>query len=387
LFRFLTAGESHGKGLTALVDGMVSGLPLTEEDIKRDLVRRQCGYGRGGRMKIEQDHAEIISGVRHGRTMGSPIGLLIRNRDWENWREAMSVEAVDSEIQRVTRLRPGHADMAGALKYDFDDVRNVLERSSARETAARVAVGAVARRFLGQFGVSVRSRVLSIGQKRAGEQAHIDWARVEDSPVRCADTATEKEMIEAIDAATEAGDSLGGTFEIVAEGVPVGLGSYVQWDRKLNGRISQAVASINGIKGVEFGGGLAVADMRGSQAHDVIEASASGAAPKRATNKAGGIEGGMSNGEPIVVRAAMKPIPTLAKPLPSVDLNSGEQVKAHFERSDVCVVPSASVVGEAMLAIVLADAMLEKFGGDSLQETRRNFSSYSQHLASRLKRR
>lgn len=384
MFRFLTAGESHGKGLTAIVEGMVAGMSLNEADINRDLERRQHGYGRGGRMKIEQDRAEILSGVRHGKTLGSPIALFIRNRDWENWQKIMDAAAVEGEVEKVTRLRPGHADMAGALKYGFDDVRNVLERASARETAARVAVGAVARKFIGKFGISVRSHTVAIGGKWA-EPAVVDWSRVEESPVRCADPAAEKEMVSAIDRARESGDTLGGVFEIVADGVPVGLGSHVQWDRKLSGRIAQAMMSINAVKGVEIGAGFAVAQVPGSQAHDIIVSTGPIEAWRHATNRAGGIEGGMSNGEPVVVRAAVKPIATLAHPLPSVDLKTGMAVEAHYERSDVCAVPAAGVIGEAMLSIVLAGATLEKFGGDSMKETLRNHREYVKSVAARLK--
>ena len=385
MFRFLTAGESHGKGLTAIVEGMVAGMSLNEADINRDLERRQHGYGRGGRMKIEQDRAEILSGVRHGKTLGSPIALFIRNRDWENWRKLMDAAAVEGEVEKVTRLRPGHADMAGALKYGFDDVRNVLERASARDTAARVAVGAVARKFLEGFGVSVRSHTVAIGGKWAEAAAVVDWSRVEESPVRCADPAAGREMVSAIDRAGESGDTLGGVFEIVADGVPVGLGSHVQWDRKLSSRIAQAVMSINAVKGVEIGAGFAVAEVPGSQAHDIIFSTGPIGAWRHATNRAGGVEGGMSNGEPVVVRAAVKPIATLAHPLPSVDLKTGMAVEAHYERSDVCAVPAAGVIGEAMLSIVLCEAMLEKFGGDSLEETRRNHHEYASSVAARLK--
>jgi len=379
VFRFLTAGESHGKGMVAIIEGLPAGLPLDEEYIARDMARRQGGYGRGGRMQIERDHAEILSGVRLGLTMGSPIALFIQNRDWENWQETMSVSPLDKEIEPVTRLRPGHADLAGAMKYDQADVRPILERASARETAARVAVGAVARRFLAEFGLEVHSQVVAIGGQWAKPTSEpVDWAKVESSPVRCADPEAERLMIAAIDAAREAGDSVGGVFEVVATGVPIGLGSHVHWDRKLDGRIAQAFMSINAVKGVEVGVGFAQADMRGSQVHDVIEPQTPEAERpwQHATNRAGGIEGGMSNGEPIMVRAVVKPIPTLANPLPSVDLRTGELVQAHFERSDVCVVPAAGVVGEAALAIVLADAFLEKFGGDHIAETQRNYQGY-----------
>ena len=377
-FRWLTAGESHGKGLTMIVEGLPSGLPLSEADIEPDLVRRQGGYGRGGRMKIEQDHAEIMAGVRHGKTLGSPLALWIQNRDWVNWTEKMAVEPVEAEIERVTRMRPGHADLPGAIKYNFDDVRNVLERASARETAARVAVGAVAKRLLAEFGVVFHSHTLSIADVWAELPEVVDWDAVEADPVRCADTASGEKMVAAINAAKPDGDTVGGEIEVRVSGVPMGLGSHVHWDRKLDGRIAQAVVSINAFKGVSFGSGFEGAHRRGSQVHDVILPIAewTGLPWRHATNNHGGIEGGTSTGEEIVVRAAVKPIPTLAHPLPSVDLDTGEEVLAHYERSDVCVVPAAGVVAEAMIAAVLADAWLEKFGGDSLQETRSNVERY-----------
>ena len=380
MLRYLTAGESHGKALTAIIDGMVAGLSIDEGYIARDLARRQGGYGRGGRMKIESDRAEIISGVRYGLTMGSPISLLIKNRDWENWKETMSVAAVAGKGEKVTRLRPGHADMAGTKKYGLDDVRPILERASARETAARVAVGAVARRFLEEFGIGIKSHTLSIGD--AGIEdikiSKTDWARVEKSPVRCTSSKAEKTMVAAIDSAKTDGDSVGGRFQVIATGVPIGLGSHVQWDRRLDGRIAQAVMSIPAVKSVEIGSSSSVAGLKGSLTHDVIKFDKS--KWSRASNHAGGIEGGMTNGEPVVVTALVKPIPTLMKPLPSVDLKTGRHVDAHIERSDVCVVPAAGVIGEAMLAIVLADAMLEKFGGDHLKEILRNYRSYLKTL-------
>ncbi|MFA5367387.1 MAG: chorismate synthase [Dehalococcoidia bacterium] len=378
MFRYLTAGESHGKALTAIIDGMVAGLPLDEDYIAQDLARRQSGYGRGGRMKIEKDHAEIISGVRYGLTIGSPISLLIQNRDWENWKETMSVASVSKKIEPVTRLRPGHADLAGTKKYSLDDVRPILERASARETAARVAVGAVARRFLEEFGVEIKSHTIAIGVARVGDidVNKIDWGKVEKSPVRCAATKAEKAMIAEIDAAKDGGDSVGGVFQVVAAGVPIGLGSHVQWDRRLDGRIAQTIMSIPAVKSVEIGNSSSVSGLKGSLTHDTIKFDKANREWSRATNHAGGIEGGISNGEAIVVEALIKPIPTLSKPLPSVDLKTGKRVDAHIERSDVCVVPAAGVIGEAMLAIVLADAMLEKFGGDHLKETIRNFKNY-----------
>jgi chorismate synthase len=377
MFRFLTAGESHGKALTAIVEGMPAGLRLDEDFIAHDLKRRQGGYGRGSRQRIEHDRAEILSGVRHGVTMGSPVTLVIWNRDWENWKTAMSVSPVEGDTKRITRPRPGHADLAGVTKYALDDVRPVLERASARETAARVAAGGVARRFLEEFGVEIHSHTLAIGGGWAKVATPVDWQQVESSLVRCADSIAEKGMMVAIEEAMGSGDTVGGVSEVVAFGVPVGLGSHIQWDRRLDGRIAQAMMSIQSVKGVEIGDAFKVVDERGSQVHDGIEMSEKAAYPwQRQSNRAGGIEGGISNGEPIVLRLAVKPIPTLAKPLPSVDLATGESVLAHFERSDVCVVPVVGVIGEAMLAMVLADAVLEKFGGDSMGETRRNFETY-----------
>ncbi len=376
--RYLTAGESHGPGLTVIVEGVPAGLRLAEDYIARDLSRRQKGYGRGGRMKIERDRAQIFGGVRHGTTLGSPISLWIQNRDWENWTEVMSIEAVEQEAKRVTRLRPGHADMPGVLKYGQRDVRNILERASARETAARVAAGSVCRRLLEEFGINIHSSTVSIGEHVARQCGPIDWEKVEESPVRCADPEAEQKMMAAIDAAKEAGDTAGGVFQVVATGVPVGLGSHVHWDRKLDGRIAQAMMSINAMKGVEIGAGFHSTTLSGSQVHDVIEPfdGSKERAWKRASNHAGGMEGGMTNGEDVVVSVAVKPISTLANPLPSVDLDTGEKIQAHYERSDVCQVPPAGIIGEAMLAIVLADAFLEKFGGDHLEETRRNYQGF-----------
>lgn len=379
MLRFLTAGESHGKGLVAVLEMIPAGISLSEDYIAVDLKRRQGGYGRGGRMQIEQDRAEIISGVRHGFTTGSPISLLIRNRDWENWQEEMSISAVEKEIEKVTKLRPGHADLPGVVKYNLDDIRPILERASARETAARVAIGAVCRRFLEEFGIEIHSHVMAIGGVYAGPVDSIDWGKVEDSPVRCADVEAEKEMMAAIDEAKAAGDSVGGTFEVIATGIPIGLGSHVQWDRRIDGKIAQAIMSIQAVKGVEIGAGFAVADLRGSLAHDEIEPGFN-----RPTNWAGGIEGGMTNGQPIVVQAAIKPIATITGALSSIDLKTGKPAKAHVERADVCVVPAAGVIAEAMLAMVLAEAFLEKFGGDHIEETLRNFRGYTEHLNARF---
>jgi chorismate synthase len=384
-FRMLTAGESHGKGLSMIIEGLPSGLPLSEADLATDLARRQGGYGRGGRMKIEKDHAEIMAGVRHGYTLGSPVALWVENRDWANWTEKMAIDPVEIEIERITRMRPGHADLPGAIKYDFADVRNVLERASARETAARVAVGGVAKRLLDEFGVEFHSHTLAIGGVRASVPAQVDWHAVEESPVRSADAAAGEAMVAAINAAKPDGDTVGGEVEVRVSGVPLGLGSHVHWDRKLDGRIAQAICSINAFKGVQFGLGFDGTNLRGSQVHDVILPMDQwhGQPWRHATNNHGGIEGGISTGEEIVVRGAVKPIPTLAHPLPSADLATGEEVLAQYERSDVCVVPAAGVVAEAMVAIVLADAWLEKFGGDTLGEIRANYESYLQRLAPR----
>ncbi len=377
MVRFFTAGESHGQGLMIIVEGVPAGLPIGEEYIASHLARRQRGYGRGGRMLIEQDRARIISGVRHGYTLGSPIGMTVENRDWVNWREAMAVEPVEEPAQRVTRLRPGHADLPGAMKYGFDDVRNVLERASARETAARVAAGAVAMRLLEEFGIQLHSHVVSIAGVWANPQEIIDWEAVEESPVRCADPEAANRMMAEIDAAKEAGDTVGGNVEVVADNVPIGLGSHVHWDRKIDGRIAQALMSINAVKAVSIGPGWEVANWRGSQVQDVIEPVTNPDRPwQRKTNRLGGTEGGMTNGMPLVARFSIKPIATMVNPLPSVDLDTGELVQAHYERSDVCQAPPAGVIGEAMVALVLADAFMEKFGGDSIPETRRNYLGY-----------
>ena len=390
-FRFLTAGESHGRGLIAIVEGMVAALPLDEEYINKELKRRQQGYGRGPRMKIEEDKAEIISGVRYGLTTGSPIALFITNRDWQNWQEQLSISPVEKEAEPVTCPRPGHADLAGVIKYGLKDIRPIIERASARETAARVAVGAVARSFLEELGVSIYSYTVAIGNvghepsASLCEAGSIDWQQVEASPVRCAHAEQEKAMMAAIDKAKADGDTLGGIFEVIATGVPIGLGSHVSWDRRLDGRIAQAIMSINAVKGVEIGAGFALARLKGSQAHDVIEpnprSKAKGLPWRHVTNRAGGTEGGISNGEDIIVRAAIKPIATLASPLPSVDLSSGKVAKAHYERSDICVVPAAGVIAEAMLVIVLADAYLDKFGGDNLKETLANYRNYLSNIS------
>ena len=328
-------------------------------------------------MLIERDWAHVVSGIRHGRTLGSPIAMNIENRDWVNWTTVMSVKPVEEAVDRVTRIRPGHADLPGTMKYGYDDVRDVLERSSARETAARVAAGAVARRLLEEFGMEIRSHSLIIGGVRAEVNGKVDWERVEASSVRCADPSAEPRMVEAIDSAKEAGDTVGGVVEVIVYGVPIGLGSHVQWDRKLDGRIAQALMSINACKAVSIGDGWESVNHRGSQVHDVIEPVTDPDQPwQRKTNRSGGTEGGMTSGMPLVARFAIKPISTLVNPLPSVDLDTGGLVQAHYERSDVCQVPPAGVIGEAMVALVLADAFMEKFGGDNVSETRRNYQAY-----------
>jgi chorismate synthase len=392
-FRFTTAGESHGPALAAVVEGVPAGVPLAAEAIDAELRRRQGGYGRGGRMRIESDRAEILSGVRHGETLGSPVTLLVRNRDWENWTAAMSPSPVDhadddQAMRRVFFPRPGHADLVGALKYDRADARDILERASARETAARVAAGAVAKALLGAVGITVGSHVVALGgvvAQRADELPEELNAASDPSPVRCLDAEAEGRMIDAIDAAKAAGDTLGGVVEVVARGVPAGLGSHVAWDRKLDGRLAGALMSIQAIKGVEVGLGFEAAARPGSRVHDaiVLDGSAQGGGYGRVGNNAGGLEGGITTGQPLVVRAAMKPISTLMTPLRTVDLRTGEPAEAVRERSDVCAVPAAGVVAEAMVALVLAAALLEKVGGDSLAEVRRNLGGYLERIRER----
>ncbi len=392
-FRFTTAGESHGKGMLVIVEGVPAGVPLRPEDLAWELSRRQGGHGRGGRMKIEKDAGELLSGVRLGETLGSPLSVWIRNRDFENWRVAMAAEprpeADDEELRRVHLPRPGHADLVGLLKYDRTDARDVLERSSARETAARVAAGAVARRLLGAFGVTVGSHVVEIGGVRATPPSplpdDLDGA-ADPSPVRCLDPEAEAEMVRAIDAAGAVGDTLGGVFEVVARGLPVGLGSHISWDCRLDGRLAGALMSIQAMKGVEIGMGFRAARERGSDVHDEIERDESRRRTggyRRRRNNAGGTEGGMSTGEPLVARVAMKPLSSLRRPLDSVDLQTGRPAKAVRERSDVCAVPAAGVVGEAMVLLVLADAMREKFGGDSLSEMKANYEAYLERVNAR----
>jgi chorismate synthase len=396
MIRFLTAGESHGPALTAIIEGFPAGLPLTVAAIQPDLDRRRSGHGRGGRMKLEGDTVAILSGVRHGRTLGSPVTLQIENRDWENWRDVMAVEGTDevssatiagderlqSVQARVTKARPGHADLAGALKYSQLDLRNILERASARETAARVAVGAVARCLVSEFGIAVFSGVLRIGgilAQEVPEDLKLYRQNTVQSAVFCPDPGATEKMKTAIDEAKAAGDSLGGVVEVVVTGVPVGLGSHVQWDRRLDGRLAAALMSIPAIKGVEIGLGFRAAELPGSQVHDPIYYRPENGF-YRQTNNAGGIEGGITNGESIRLRAAMKPIPTLYKPLNTVDIVTKEPAQASVERSDTCAAPAAAVVAEAMVCWTLAEALLEKFGGDHLRETYCNFQNYLQSM-------
>ena len=390
-FRWLTAGESHGKGLAAIVEGVPAGLTMSEAIIAADLARRQGGYGRGRRMQIETDYAELLSGVRHGKTIGSPIAMTIVNRDFENqgWNVRMATDPVDEEVERVTLLRPGHADLAGTQKYGFDDVRPILERSSARETTARVAVGAIARALIGTIGITVRSHSLSVGTVHARVPERIDWDAVEASPMRVADRAVEQAMIDEVDQAREALDTVGGVFEVRAVGVPFGLGSHVHWDRKLDGRLARAVMSINAVKAVEIGEGIAGAGMHGSKVQDIILPASAWERRKweRATNRAGGLEAGMTNGEEIVVRGFLKPISTVPQRMPTADLLTGEETTSFYERSDVAVVPAGGVIGEAMVAIVLAEAMLEKFGGDHVAEILRNFEAFVATVGPREPRR
>jgi chorismate synthase len=379
--RYLTAGETHGPQLTAIVEGIPSNLPLTADPINEQLERRQKGYGRGKRMQIEKDTAQLVAGVRHGKTTGAPIALVVENKDWKAWTTVMSIEDVEEGSEgkrRINRPRPGHADLNGGLKYNQRDLRNVLERSSARETTVRVACGGIARQLLAQFGIKVAGQVISIGDIHVERQElPLEELRriTEESPVRVVDKAAEEKMIEAIDQAKKDGDTLGGVVEVIIEGCPVGLGSHVQWDRKLDGRIAQAVVSIQAFKGVEFGIGFEAAKRRGSKVHDEIRYNEEEGF-HRASNRAGGIEGGMTTGEPIVVRAVMKPISTLYKPLQSVDIDTKEVFTAQVERSDTCAVPAAGVIMESVVAWEVAKAFMEKFGGDSIEEIRANYENY-----------
>ena len=382
MLRFLTAGESHGPQLTVVIEGLPAGLEISEDDLRRDLARRQGGHGRGGRQKIETDFARIVSGVRGGFTIGSPVTLVLENKDHVNWTEQMTASKEGFAPKPITRLRPGHADLAGALKYGHSDVRNVLERSSARETATRVAAGGVARKLLGHFGAEILSFTQSIGTNDIGfdgvDVDAVSVAEIEASPVRCPDPEASARMVADIDAVGERGDTLGGTFRVIARGLPPGLGSFVHWDRKLDGLLAQAVLSINAVKGVEFGAGFEGVSRPGSQFHDEIDYA--GGRFRHRTNRAGGLTGGVTNGEPIDIRIAIKPISTMKKPMQSVDLKTKEKVEAHYERSDVCVVPAAGVIGEAVVAITLAGAFLEKFGGDSMEELERNYRGYIDSL-------
>ncbi len=401
MLRFTTAGESHGKALVAIVEGLPAGLPVSAEWVDRELLRRMQGYGRGARMKIERDRIEWISGIRAGETLGSPVAMLIHNRDWANWEDVMAHEAAEStgelRRRRVTRPRPGHADLAGLLKYDRLDGRDILERASARETTARVAAGALAKRLLDEFAVEIGSHVVSLGGIQvARTELPVPLNPASDrSEIRVLDPAAEAEIIHRIDAAKQAGDTLGGEVEVIARGVVVGLGSHVSWDRKLDGRLAGLLMSIPAVKGVEIGLGFEAARRPGSQVHDPIESGEAGTRVsgeansdtrggfRRRTNNAGGLEGGITTGEPVVVKVAMKPISTLMSPLPTIDLASGQPAKAVSERSDITAVPALGVIAEAMMALALADAMLEKFGGDSLGEMRRNYGGYVRALGSR----
>ena len=384
MLRFLTAGESHGQLLMGIIEGIPAGLELTCNEIDHELSRRQLGYGRGGRMRIEKDSVEITCGVRWGKTLGSPVGLLIRNRDWVNWSDRMSPDpSLSGCIPPETRPRPGHADLSGIIKYSHRDIRNVLERASARETAMRVAIGAVAKKIIGVFNVEVLSHIIEIGGVKAKlRSASLDFLKkqAEKSELRCVDKKAELRMKEKIEEAKKRGDTVGGIFEVIVANVPSGLGSYSQWDRRMNARIAYAVMSIPAIKGVEIGIGFDAAGKFGSEVHDAIYYNEGEHNFYRKTNRAGGIEGGITNGENIIIRAAMKPIATLYQPLDSVDIITKKPFKASIERSDICAVPAASVVGEAMVATEIANAILEKFGSDSIDEIRRNFQGYLKYL-------
>ncbi len=389
MLRFVTAGESHGQALVSWVSGLPAGLPVDLEFINRELHRRQLGFGRGGRQRIEKDHADFLAGVRHGKTIGAPIALRIENRDWPNWEKALPVEdteGADDAQRPLTAPRPGHADLAGALKFNLHDARYILERASARETAARVAAGALAKLLLRQFGTEVLSHTVAIGHARL--ERPVTWEEIEavcdklESPLRCVDADTEAKMKAEVEHALRAGDSVGGVFEVVAHTVTPGLGSHSQWDEKLDGRLARAVMSIQAVKAVEIGTGIASAASYGSEVQDEIRYDAGRRRFMRSSNRAGGLEGGITNGEDVVIRGHLKPISTLRHPLLSADLRTKEAVRAAYERADVCVVPAGGVAGEAMTALVLAEAALEKFGGDSLEETRRNFEGYQQQLSS-----
>ncbi len=385
MFRFETAGESHGECLVATITGLPAGIPISQDAINHELWRRQQGFGRGGRMKIETDTVSIVTGVRHGKTIGSPIAMIIANKDWKNWTESMPVEAGDPEKHKaVNRPRPGHADLTGAIKYALPDARYILERASARETTARVAIGALAKQFLGQFGIEALSHVIGVGPVRL--ERGVSWEEIvelskkPDVMLGCADPEAEKEMKAVVDEVYRTGDTVGGIFEVVVNGLPPGLGSHITWDARLDGRLAQAIVSIQAVKGVEVGWAEHAATHLGSKVQDPIHYNRDKRRFFRESNNAGGLEGGMTNGEELRVRGFLKPISTLRRPLQSVDLPTREPAKAGYERSDVCVVPAAGVIGEAMVAIVLASAFLEKFGGDSLVETKRNFDGYIQQV-------
>jgi chorismate synthase len=387
MLRFYTAGESHGQALLAFVSGLPAGLAVDVELINRELHRRQLGYGRGGRQKIEKDRADIFAGVRHGRTIGAPVALRIENRDWANWQKILPVEATsapEAESRKLVAPRPGHADLAGSQKFNFHDARFVLERASARETAARVAAGAFAKQLLKQFGTDIASHTIQVGHARLERSA--TWHEIQavsedlESPLRCVDAQTQEKMKAEVDVALKAGDTVGGVFEIVAHNVPVGLGSHAQWDEKLDGRLAQALMSVQAVKAVEIGSGVLAAGSYGSEVQDEISYDKAAGRFRRGSNRAGGLEGGITNGEDVAIRGYLKPISTLRKPLGTVDMVTKEPVQAAYERSDWCVVPAGSVAGEAMVALVLADAFLQKFGGDSLAELRRNFESYAQQI-------
>lgn len=387
MFTFRTAGESHGQGLIALIEGLPAHLLIDFEFIDNELKRRQGGYGRGGRMKIERDQVQVLSGVRHGQTIGSPIAILIENKDWANWTDVMSVREPADETsakKRVTRPRPGHTDLAGSLKFDHIDARNILERSSARETAARVAAGALAKVFLRAFDIEILSHTTAIGNVHLPEKFHVTWKQLEairnDDVVRCVNHSIAEKMVEEIQHAQRDGDTIGGTFEVIARNVPTGLGSHTAWDTRLDGKLAQAMMSVNAVKAVEIGEGVSVAHRRGSESHDEIGYNEAERRFFRHTNHAGGIEGGISNGEDIRVVGYLKPIPTLKKALQSVDMISKEPFVAQHERSDTCTVPAAGVIGESMVALVLAQAIVEKFGGDSMTEVLRNYHGYREQL-------
>ncbi len=387
MIRFVTAGESHGQALIAWISGVPAGVPVDFEFVQRELHRRQLGYGRGGRQKIEKDSVEFLSGVRHGQTIGAPIALRIDNRDWANWEKALSVENIpnsEGDQRRLTAPRPGHADLAGSMKFNLHDARYILERASARETAARVAAGTIAKLLLRQFECEVLSHVIAVGKARLPRAAA--WSEIQavcenlDSPLRCVDAQTEAQMKGEVDTVHRAGNTVGGIFEVVAHNVVTGLGTHVQWDEKLDARLAQAVMSIQAVKGVEIGAGIAAATSYGSEVMDEIGYNAAAKQFTRASNRAGGLEGGITNGEDVVVRGYLKPISTLRTPLSTVDMVTKQSKTAAYERSDVCVVPAGGVAGEAMVSIILAQAMVEKFGGDSLGEMRRNFSGYLRQL-------